>query len=280
MPEQNVRLRPKYPIFDICEYIQGVSNIHDSLIHTDPAVYPHFRIYPSINAQQLVSTCRRKTHQELHDMVVLQSFPKIQSPKKTHQQLHDTVFGTKMRPLNRLHSRSLSSGSSKAHSPRNLGNVIAASMLPRPISDRQSISTSDVTLGTATRRPVSLGRAMRVPAGEFVGVMRTASLHRLLPVGERKISQSLQTADASVHVTSSVHGVKPNKKRDSIVLEKARNWGVQPTQQKETRQLSMKDLSEFPMPPAVIPPIPALPKSSLETNRPTAKIDRSKLPFR
>jgi len=61
-------------------------------------------------------------------------------------------------------------------------------------------------------------------------------------------------AKARADLLASSNAEPPRRaRRDSIVFEKARQWGAAPSQA-ETTRLTLTDLSEFPMPPR-----PALP---------------------
>lgn len=64
------------------------------------------------------------------------------------------------------------------------------------------------------------------------------------------------------------------RRRDSLVLEKARMFDTSPVVEDPPTRITMNTLAEFPLPPR--PPVPA---NANGTTRPVSKLDRTKYPF-
>jgi len=263
---------PVYPHFDI--YNTGrvsvlalpnrdadvFSSAHYPSFNLYPAVYPHFDLYPMATQSRIMPPRRlRKTHKELHDLVM--------AARIERQVPQADVVGRKV-----VEDREVQSSSeSTARSVPSAGLSTTASLPPK--------STLPPTVGIDTvpvrpsdiRRTVSLTRPSSKIGTSAVDVVRASSLRRLPSVDERFSGPSVQ----SYPVDALDQQMIRKKRRDSIVLEKARHWGASAVPQSQPSQLTMNDLSEFPMPP--LPPIPGKTSSP---SRPVAKLDKSKLPFK
>ena len=222
--------------------------------HKDRPVYPHLQIYPPVQVTQAelvpaqiqvqISSPirrRRKSHKELHDKVistmnVRSSSMSIASPRsplsasssipvstsrarphRTHQQLHDIVFG----------------GESKRYSPPKfpppseplppMPSALPSSSIPVPSRasyiPRHS-SFLDSPGDAEIKRSVSLSRGTRPEVYDQARPMkRSVSLRK--PPPEMGLPPTPDYRKQADGVGNRV------KKRDSLVLERARAWGMQ-----------------------------------------------------
>lgn len=188
----------------------------------DPAVYPHFQLYPFVQPSMQTQNQRRvrKTHRELHELVMsrlplssatssepLSSLSsRDRRPRRTHKELHDMVFPN--------------------------GVPSSPSSLP---SSKPSPKDSQVKVGlpvrpSEIRRTVSLNRATRSPSERENVLSRTGSLKKLSPVEEMRALPvgTHRSSHSREHSENHFEGspVRRKARRDSIVLEKARHWGA------------------------------------------------------
>ncbi|EJD01471.1 uncharacterized protein FOMMEDRAFT_135678 [Fomitiporia mediterranea MF3/22] len=265
----STKLEAKYPAFDIY-----------------PAVYPHLELYPSVQAATLSSPRRRarRSHQELVELVHAQAqrsasrvlrIPRIsisshsmrRRPRRSHKELVGLVFPPQSNPEKpRIRTSMLPT------SPRDASRILPQSARPSGIPTRPSEIRRTNSLGRST-----MSSSFR-PSG-VSGVSRSFSLRTLASVREenpanRPLTERLTQIPERKHM-----------KRDSIVLERARHWGAPagskplvPTN--DSPHVTMNDLAEFPMPP--LPPLPNVPngRPASSVNRPIAKLDKTKFPFR
>ncbi|TDL29742.1 hypothetical protein BD410DRAFT_758810 [Rickenella mellea] len=281
-----IKLQPQYPTFDLY-----------------PAMYPHFDIYPR-TAGVTVDSRRgraRKSHDDLHNEVYgsnsthLKEFEHRRKPRRNHRELHDLVFPmgvlasfttavqipklAPQTPPSRHRSGSVSTRSSRMlPSPANLSQ----NPLPRVEEQKGMSETSDHigmrrspsvlhSRSKITLHPVEEGKVDSRPHPEHLkSALRHSQSAIVAPSLQHMTPSSLER---SASVDHHPHHPRPARRRDSIVLEKARFWGgtVEPT------KLTMGDLSEFPMPPR--PPIPPIPINASNYMPKPAKLDRSKFPF-
>ncbi|KAL5507850.1 hypothetical protein ACEPAH_5468 [Sanghuangporus vaninii] len=289
----STKLEAKYPAFDIYA-----------------AVYPHFELYPSIQVVTVSPRRRpRKTHQELVDLALSHSSkpaPTVQArvvprisisshdtrrrPRRTHKDLVELVFPPNIEEVTLLESRKESVAIPRMHKAADVPQDIPGEERARI---RRTPSTGAARLSHIPIRPSEIRRSMslgQATMSSSSGISRSQSLRHLSSVREESTVAGSYGGNAS-HLrsgTSRIAGSERRPARDSIVLEKARHWGSpasKPISQVDNpSQVSMKDLSEFPM-----PPLPSLPSSNRvlgaaastgKMDRPVSKLDRTKFPFR
>ncbi|KAL5487640.1 hypothetical protein ACEPAI_5748 [Sanghuangporus weigelae] len=285
----STKLEAKYPAFDI--YV---------------AVYPHFELYPSIQVGTVSPRRRlRKTHRELIDLVLSQSSkpaPTVQTrvvprisisshetrrrPRRTHKDLVEHVFPQNAdevtQPETRKESVAIPRVRKAADIPQDTPGEERARIRRTPSTGAARLSHIPIR-PSEMRRSMSLGQATMSSSS---GVSRSQSLRHLSSVREE--STVARSYGGSASQLRRVAGSERKPTRDSIVLEKARLWGSpasKPISQIDNPSpVSMKDLSEFPMPPLPSVPgtnhVPGAAVSTGKMDRPVSKLDRTKFPFR
>ncbi|KAL5527792.1 hypothetical protein ACEPAG_6593 [Sanghuangporus baumii] len=285
----STKLEAEYPAFDIYA-----------------VVYPHFELYPSIQVVTVSPRIRtRKTHQELVDLTLSHSstpvptvqvrvVPRIsisshetrQRPRRTHKDLVELVFSPNIEEVTQPETRKESVAIPRV---RKAADVPQDTPGEERTRIRRTPSTGAARLSHIPIRPSEIRRSMslgQATMSSSSGISRSQSLRHLSSVREEGIVAGSHGGSASQ--LRRVAGGERKPTRDSIVLEKARHWGSpasKPISQVDNPSpVSMKDLSEFPM-----PPLPSLPSSNRvpgvavatgKIDRPVSKLDRTKFPFR
>ncbi|KAI0268285.1 hypothetical protein BC834DRAFT_868729 [Gloeopeniophorella convolvens] len=304
-------LQPVYPRFDIYPAVYPYFDIYRTgLAHKEseriaslvsasirypalsiyPPVYPYFDLYPAVLRNHLVIERQLVTVQAVplpdprSEVVDATLAPPsaARRPSRSHKELHEAVFGPELsldmdqvaplQPAFPIRSRTRS------------GTVIASPRVATPPSGSlpplPTLRTSpiDGTLRAGARQSglpahpaVNRSPLTARPASSYV-----ASHVHLSPTEENRLtrSNSIASIGASPRREHGHHKPAP-RPRDSLVLEKARQFDQLNTLPHEDQLPSTLSgtLAEFPLPP--VPPVPQLPTG---VPRPH-KLDHSKYPF-
>jgi len=197
-------------------------------------------------------------------------------PRKTHQELYtEAKLGRSvMQDVLRIDTAPIVDRKLPTQSPPDsrTSAPLEASMPVKPSEIRRADSLNRGALSPMVNGATPLRRFASTSDRTTSSHSRHTSMSRSPLSSAEPVSESPTNGDASPLR-------KKPARRDSIVLERARHWGAPgsqaPAPQTQSTQLTLEDLSAFPMPP--MPPLPT--KSKLDLNRPIAKLDRSKLPF-